>query len=485
MTSNRSLLGAAADIGDLARLALAVGLGLSLIVPTDVDAQAPSTPRPEYRVTRFDEDWSVLQGSAEGGGLDALKYVAMSDSGAIYLSIGGQLRYRMEGVSNFLLDGAPERSDEFGLTRALLHADLHVSWPLRIFVEGKQAVAHGRELPGGTRPLDQDEWELQNAFLDVACCGPAPVATLRVGRQELLLGSQRLLSPLDWTNTRRTFEGAKVTGRFEGLVLDGFWTRPVIIRPDGANLGDDDAVFTGITLRPATPGSVAWETYLLRLDQGEGTRLWGREGEHDRITIGGRAAKALGSGATRVEIEGAWQGGTLADETISAFFVASDLTRSFADLWTRPTLGIGLDYSSGDGAPGDGRAGTFHQLFPLAHAFAGYMDILGRQNLAEIRAVATATPATPLQLRVSGHHFLRASDADGAYAAGGGELRAPSGAAERWIGSEVDVLAIYRASPHSRLEVGYGHFFPGEFMTETAGGATDSDWVYTAIVLTF
>jgi hypothetical protein len=472
-------------MGSLSRFARVAVFGLGLLLPFHVNGQAASAPRPEYRVTRFDEDWSVLQGGAERGGLDALKYVSLADSSAIYLSIGGQLRYRMEGVRNFLLDDAPERSDEFGLTRALLHADLHLSWPLRVFLEGKQAVAHGRDLPGGTRPLDQDEWELQNAFVDVACCGPAPVAGLRIGRQELLLGSQRLLSPLDWTNTRRTFEGAKLTGRFEGFVLDAFWTRPVIIRLDAANTRDDDAVFTGITFRPATPGSIAWETYLLRLEQGEGTRLWGREGEHDRITIGGRAAKALGSGATRVEIEGAWQGGTLADETISAFFVASDITRSFAALWSRPTLGVGLDYASGDDAPEDGRAGTFHQLFPLAHAFAGYMDILGRQNLTEIRAVATAAPAAPLQLRLSGHHFLRASDADGAYAVGGGELRPAAGLAERSIGSEVDMLATFRASPHSRLEVGYGHFFPGAFMTESASGATGSDWVYAAVVFTF
>jgi hypothetical protein len=31
-----------------------------------------------------------------------------------------------------------------------------------------------------------------------------------VGRQELLYGAQRLISPLDWANTRRTFEGGKL-----------------------------------------------------------------------------------------------------------------------------------------------------------------------------------------------------------------------------------------------------------------------------------
>ena len=29
--------------------------------------------------------------------------------------------------------------------------------------------------------------------------------TLRGGRQDLLFGAQRLIGPLDWSNTRRTF----------------------------------------------------------------------------------------------------------------------------------------------------------------------------------------------------------------------------------------------------------------------------------------
>jgi hypothetical protein len=285
------------------------------------------------------------------------------------------------------------------------------------------------------------------------------------------------VSPLDWTNTRRTFEGGKLTARARGLSFDGFWTQPVVIRLDGANLGDEDAAFSGISVRPAAPGTLIWETYVLRLEQDPSS--------HDRLTVGGRFATPLGGSGARVELEGAWQGGTLGDDDISAFFVASDLTRSFAETPLRPTVGVGLDYASGDGDAEDGTSGTFNQLFPLGHAFAGYMDVLGRQNLIEIRGVATATPIAPLQLRLSGHRFLRASVEDAAYNLGGGVLRAPSGSPERAIGTEIDALATYRASQHSRLELGYGHFFPGAFMGETPGGAADSDWGYAAVILTF
>jgi hypothetical protein len=176
--------------------------------------------------------------------------------------------------------------------------------------------------------------------------------------------------------------------------------------------------------------------------------------------------------------------GDLGTRSISAWFVASDLTRSFTTVPLRPVVGVGLDYASGDSDPADDVAGTFHQLFPLGHAYAGYMDYLGRQNLVEARAVLTANPTSTIQTRGSLHHFMRASTDDAAYNVGGGVLKESWGD-ERAIGSEVDLTASYRANRHTRLEVGYGHFQPGHFLSRSASGSVDSDWVYASTSFTF
>ena len=57
-------------------------------------------------------------------------------------------------------------------------------------------------------PSTPDRGDILNLFVDVNLLewDNHPVVA-RVGRQELLLGSQRLISTLDWANTRRTFEG--------------------------------------------------------------------------------------------------------------------------------------------------------------------------------------------------------------------------------------------------------------------------------------
>jgi len=54
---------------------------------------------------------------------------------------------------------------------------------------------------------DEDNFDFLNAFFDlkIAEIDGKPVY-LRAGRQELLFGSERFVTPLEWANTRQTFQ---------------------------------------------------------------------------------------------------------------------------------------------------------------------------------------------------------------------------------------------------------------------------------------
>ena len=54
--------------------------------------------------------------------------------------------------------------------------------------------------------------------------------------------SQRLISPLDWTNTRRTFDGARLMTRAGGILVDGFGTRPVVVDTEAGHVAKFEAV---------------------------------------------------------------------------------------------------------------------------------------------------------------------------------------------------------------------------------------------------
>ena len=76
-------------------------------------------------------------------------------------------------------------------------------------------------------PTDVNHTDMLNLFADVKMAtikdGPAYI---RVGRQELLYGSQRLISTLDWVNTRRTFQGVKAFWRTADLRSGRFLGAP-------------------------------------------------------------------------------------------------------------------------------------------------------------------------------------------------------------------------------------------------------------------
>ena len=124
--------------------------------------------RPNYNVLRYKEDWSILAGQDpfQATGFDALKYIALSDNGAFWVSFGGQARMRFGNWNNFGFANAND--DEVFLGRLRLHADIHAGENVRIFVEGKSGLSTGRDLPGGKRGLEVDELDLQNGFVDLS-----------------------------------------------------------------------------------------------------------------------------------------------------------------------------------------------------------------------------------------------------------------------------------------------------------------------------
>ena len=138
-----------------------VGLALhSLSFAHDVpgawaqSSQGATEPkRPAYQLGsagRFNEDWSGLKGvdlSQTGDVWDRLKFIPFTQDERVWLSLGGQLRERVEYFDQFLFgNSAPERSDTYLLSRIRLNADLHVTPYFRAYVEGRSALSSDSDL---------------------------------------------------------------------------------------------------------------------------------------------------------------------------------------------------------------------------------------------------------------------------------------------------------------------------------------------------
>lgn len=459
---------------------------LSLIA--SASALAAGFQRPAFQVLRQNEDWSVLAAKpadAPADPFDGMKYVALGEDGKVWMSFGGQLRARAEAWHDFNFGATAagvENDDLFLLGRALFHLDLRVGKPFRLFVQGKSALIDDRDLAGGKRAIDRDELDLQNAFVELAApAGNGGRISGRIGRQELLFGKQRLVSPLDWVNTRRTFDGASAQWKSGTWTVAGFLVEPVVVDPTDFNEGDDTTDFSGIysTWKPNPKATL--DLYVLAVDRDRAT-LAGVTGASERETYGLRL-EATGRWAD-FELEGAWQSGDLGSSEVEAYMVSAVLGFSEKQHRLAPRIAFGVDYATGDERPNDGRVETFDQLFPLAHAYLGYMDFVGRQNIVDLHARYETKLCPKSSIQLDWHTFSLATRADGLYGVGGTMVRKPNGDGSKSVGDEIDLVWRFTPNPHLLLELGLGRFSADDYLSETGAGE-DVDFAYLTTQYTF
>ncbi len=442
---------------------------------------------PKFKTLRFDENWSKFDPEKGTDYWDDIKRIKLNDDGSTWVGIGGELRLRTESWKSFGFSNTPAADDSFTIARALLYTDWHFGDNFRIFVEGESAVSSDRDLPGGIRGLDADALDLQNAFVDISFPfgDDDDKVTFRLGRQGLLFGKQRLVSTLPWANSQRSWDGARAIFEVNGWRADAFYTRYTPVEKYNFNDWADGPDFWGVYATGKIGGdhNIGVDLYYLGIESDGSKTFNGTSGIEERHTIGGRLFGKFGDSGFAYDIEGAYQFGDLGSADISAYMFASQITYKFDSQWS-PSVYLGFDLASGDDTNGDNKVGTFNQLFPLGHAYNGYMDLIGRQNIIDISAGVSFKPHKKFVIKADVHHFLRTEDGDSVYKAGGGVLRPSLAGASETVGQEFDLTVKYLVDRHLTLQGGYSHFFAGDYFTDT-GSDEDIDFMYFQAVYKF
>ncbi|MXS85845.1 alginate export family protein [Nitrosomonas sp. HPC101] len=390
------------------------------------------------------------------------------------LSFGGSFWYRYMRETDSRLNATGINND-YHLLRTRLHADLWYQDRFRLFAEMLDARAFGLDLP--SLAIDRNRTDMLNLFADIKL-GQAMdgSAYLRVGRQELLYGSQRLISTLDWANTRRTFQGVKTFWQNPTFNLDAFWVRPMTTEPNDFDNWDKDRNFVGLWgTYKAIPGQVFDLYYLNLIDNrmvspanvAVGNVLQGDSVLH---TVG---ARWVGDYERILyELEGMYQFGRRSHLDISAFSIASGVGYQLP-LPMNPQFWLRYDFASGDKNPEDGRSGTFNQLFPFGHYYFGYTDLVGRQNIHDFNAQFSMNPQPWVSFTGQYHRFYLANKHDYLYnAAGMGFVRDISGQSGRHVGDEIDFVVNFHIDRHHDILLGYSKLFTGTFVKNQRPGVS-------------
>jgi hypothetical protein len=384
------------------------------------------------------------------------------------LSIGGEERIRYNNEVDSRLTG---KDNVFESYRSRFYSDLWYRDLFRVYAEFQYSDVADQDLAPSASDIDRGD--LLNLFVDVKAVQLGDnAAYVRGGRQELYYGSQRLISPTDFPNTIRTFDGVKAFWHSEKLDVDAFWTRPVVINPTGFDSENDKATFAGLwaTYKPAKGQFL--DLYYLYLDNDTplvAKPVAGRRGGFDVDTFGSRY-----TGNYKFflwDFEGMYQFGEHINQTTSAG--ASDLGVgvNFAEVPGNPTFWIYYDYASGNHNPGKGEYGTFNQLFPNGHAYFGGTDLVGRQNIEDLNFDAWVNPLKWIIVGAQ-YHILRLDAAkDALYSAAGTVERVdPTGRAGTDVGEVFTTYTNFHLSMHSDLLIQYSHLSAGEFIKETGNG---------------
>ncbi len=450
------------------------------LVSASADYQRPAT-----KFLRYNEDWSSLKGVDKEKLLpeDKIKYVELNKNGSIWASFGGHARARYESHDNFAFGAPAIDEDEFILYRAKVHADFHFGENIRLFTEFKHAESTSRDLPGGNRNIDVDTGEIQQFFMDykIALSGKDQDLTFRFGRQEYGFGRSRLVSPLPWANALRHWDGFNVNYKTSNIDVTAFYSQFVPVNQNKKNRPDEDHLFHGIYMTQKISASKGFDYYWLGIDR-ENRSFNGTSGDESRETFGIRHWGKI-SKTWNYEGELAYQTGSVGDADISAFMLASELTYKPADVKMNPKVTFGFDYASGDNKAG-GDVNTFSQLFPLGHAYFGFIDIVGRQNIVDYSSSIAINPFKKAGLRLGVHYFRRADEADGLYNAGGGVVRAGDASASKDIGTEIDLTFSYKFNKQVGLAFGVSRLNAGDYLSDT-GSDDDINFAFAQILYTF
>lgn len=435
------------------------------------------------------------------------------------LDLGGQFRPRFEHKEHFARPGTPGALDfraegvPTGNTYWLFRAKFHLGYApadwVQFFAEGRDSFAlNDRRVPDP----ETDRADLHQAWVALGLRADFPL-TAQIGRQELRYGEERLVGSFDWNNIGRVFDAARLRYETESLRVDAFVGR-VVVPVDGVfNVPNDYDWFSGVyaSTRTLCPKQET-QLYFLARNVGPGSpaavdrSLIGLATPRDIYTVGARFKSLPGELAGwDYALEAAGQfgrfketaAGASLDHTAFALTAGAGYTVTKCPL--NPRLGVEYNFASGDSDPTDDEHETFENLFPTNHRFYGYMDLFSWQNLHNPRLSLSFKPVRGLTLTADYHLFWLADTADYFYTAAGAPRRgaAPGSGTgydrnpgyDSFVGSELDLVATYAPKPWLSAQVGYGHFFVGDYVRQSLAapgyGAHDADWAYAQMIFNF
>ncbi|MEK9280939.1 MULTISPECIES: alginate export family protein [unclassified Bradyrhizobium] len=437
------------------------------------------TVAPALKSLRYDEDYRYLSDPTKRSDpWDAIKYIPLGFP-SWFLSLGGEVRERFESYSagNFGVPG--KTGDSYLLHRVLLHADLHAGDSVRGFVQLGSHLAPGKDLAA---PPYFDVSDVQQAFFDIRLpvTGNANIdPDVRIGRQELAFGAQRLVSIRDAPNVRRAFDGFRIGGSIADVRLDAFVTRPVLLH---AGAFDDysspSQAFWGLytTVPKGVIPNSGLDLYYLGFENRNALFSAGA-GVEQRHAIGARVFG--GAAPWDWDWEALGQFGSFGQQEIRAWGFSTDTGYTSAVGSWKARSGFKATVGSGDSNPQDGKLGTYGGFFPKL-AYFNQAGLIGASNVADLQPSLTLRPTDQLKITMACDFIWRQTIKDAVYTSVGIPIAGTAGVPGQYSSTQYSIDLFWQADRHVSINAGYVYVDVSRSLLKVGGHNSSFSYISAA-----
>lgn len=384
------------------------------------------------------------------------------------LSFGGSYRFQAEAFINEQFDKNKDQNKSWFLHRGMLHAHLKLGSKFEIFGELNSSLVSSKE---SIAPVDKDKLNINQLFARYQFNDNFNIL---VGRQNMRLGTGRLIDVREGPNVRLSFDKAQLQYSNQNTKITGFYAIPV---QQQLGVFDNDAFETDETL-----SSIYWtqnwtdktntDVYIFHKE--EANKTWNTSAANDNRTSIGLRHFGTWKGLN-YNNEFVYQLGKFGSETISAWTASFIIEKEFS-VATPFTLGIKTEAISGDKNSNDNTLNSFDALYPRG-AYFGRVARFGPSNLIDVHPYFKSKIGK-IDIEFDYVAFWRFSTNDGVYNPAL-MMDYPPENDERFIGNQIGAIAGYQLNNFIGFELESNVIFPGAFLQQSNQGDTLYHFVFT------
>lgn len=396
-------------------------------------------------------------------------------------TISGQVRHRGEVDGRTFIPGA--KALGYNLLRSRFNVSIAPAADTRIFLQVQDSRVFGAGNPALNRGVQDGmskSIDFHQAYFSLSGIFSLPMS-VKLGRQELAYGKQRLIASAGWNNFGNAFDALSAQYVAGSVTLEGFFAKLV---------GTQTSLYSeNISGLFSTVKYSDLHSADLFLFYDNNTAPISKGADKGESRLGRYSSGVMFSGKPKpfdYEAELILQKGSFAVTDSSLLTSVSAYLYAFSAGYTvipESKLRVGLKFQvmSGDDDQKSGTYTSYNTLFSSAHSFFGYMDFFPKTTpeygirAFSIHSSIDVAPATGMTLDLYTYRYDAVPT-----------IKTSSGAVlrDQSIGYETDITITHKYNSFILFNGGVSAFIPGPSMKALKGPGV-SYWSYLMTAVSF